>query len=745
MALGSPSKHLKHVNAIVDGGFDHLTFDFPSSVASETRKIALAAKGKESPQEPRSALGCKRAPFSWKPDLCQPSVSLDPSLIVDLLQDPNEYFLAHERLDNAKEELRRQRGENMTHLKDCSLLKTKRNRRPGIRGKSVCYKHHFSSVLCQDDDIFMSSQETLGQHVLCSPIYISQPDAVDPDVVLQEDDLLGSVSKKESRVNALLDELLSDNCENLDGDEPLSFFQKHLQIKALDFDKLCPPNFHDVGKNNLLDFGEKLKMPQATVPDIHNVVKRMSGKTPVKHKEVVENPIDSPSLPTPPKSSFASLSIFQKDALQQYLSDDEFSVLDLSAARKKSHWFDTRPELRASGTLKSMIIEKCGTMVDMGQEELIRGHSLLLSEKSVKYDSCKIRVDIDVGTSESQNGFKEKNECGIMADRVMDDNDSRPNTVTDLLADGVNKMVENVGEIRQEALSLNQLNANLSESLKLSTNFQTDGPNQMEENAEGTPRNTEAEMNTEDPAVENLESNQSHPDQSSPAAARSCAVRGPSKISDFIPLQHDETSRVSLNQQSKSKRPRLGDRELRALSCRLNLAGVLSCRLNLAGAGTYWKSGVRQSNRIKMRPLEYWKGERFLYGHMREDQSSPAATGSSAMGGPSKILDVIPQNIQEPSRVSMNQQSKRTSPQLGDYRTKVLSCRQSLAGAGTTGKDGVRRRNRIKMKPLEYWKGEGILYGHNHEGLTTIVGMKYMSTTKDDGKPDLSVKSAARP
>ena len=29
--------------------------------------------------------------------------------------------------------------------------------------------------------------------------------------------------------------------------------------------------------------------------------------------------------------------------------------------------------------------------------------------------------------------------------------------------------------------------------------------------AEGTPRNTEAEMNTEDPAVENLESNQSHP------------------------------------------------------------------------------------------------------------------------------------------------------------------------------------------------------------------------------------------
>jgi len=41
-------------------------------------------------------------------------------------------------------------------------------------------------------------------------------------------------------------------------------------------------------------------------------------------------------------------------------------------------------------------------------------------------------------------------------------------------------------------------------------------------------------------------------------------------------VQHNiqETSRVSLNQQSKSKRPRLGDRELKALSCTLNLAGV---------------------------------------------------------------------------------------------------------------------------------------------------------------------------
>lgn len=40
------------------------------------------------------------------------------------------------------------------------------------------------------------------------------------------------------------------------------------------------------------------------------------------------------------------------------------------------------------------------------------------------------------------------------------------------------------------------------------------------------------------------------------------------------------------------------------------------------GCGTSWEAGVRRSKRIKMRPLEYWKGERFLYGRIHESSSS---------------------------------------------------------------------------------------------------------------------------
>ena len=36
--------------------------------------------------------------------------------------------------------------------------------------------------------------------------------------------------------------------------------------------------------------------------------------------------------------------------------------------------------------------------------------------------------------------------------------------------------------------------------------------------------------------------------------------------------------------------------------------------------GTSWESGTRRSTRIKSRPLEYWRGERFLYGRVNNSE-----------------------------------------------------------------------------------------------------------------------------
>ncbi|KAL0342040.1 UNVERIFIED_CONTAM: Centromere protein C [Sesamum calycinum] len=39
-------------------------------------------------------------------------------------------------------------------------------------------------------------------------------------------------------------------------------------------------------------------------------------------------------------------------------------------------------------------------------------------------------------------------------------------------------------------------------------------------------------------------------------------------------------------------------------------------RKSLAESGTSFETGVRRSKRFRSRPLEYWKGERFLYGRV---------------------------------------------------------------------------------------------------------------------------------
>ncbi|CAA7026078.1 unnamed protein product [Microthlaspi erraticum] len=64
---------------------------------------------------------------------------------------------------------------------------------------------------------------------------------------------------------------------------------------------------------------------------------------------------------------------------------------------------------------------------------------------------------------------------------------------------------------------------------------------------------------------------------------------------------------------------------------------IFSRRKSLAGAGTKWDSGVRRSTRIKSRPLEYWKGERFLFGRIHESLTTVIgikyATASPDMKG----------------------------------------------------------------------------------------------------------------
>ncbi|KAG7014102.1 hypothetical protein SDJN02_24275, partial [Cucurbita argyrosperma subsp. argyrosperma] len=100
--------------------------------------------------------------------------------------------------------------------------------------------------------------------------------------------------------------------------------------------------------------------------------------------------------------------------------------------------------------------------------------------------------------------------------------------------------------------------------------------------------------------------------------------------------------------------------------------------------------------------------------------------------------------VDGPSRSSGtdNHDKVKQKSRAGNQREgKRVSGRKSLAGAGTTWQGGVRRSTRFKTRPLEYWKGERLLYGRVHESLATVIGLKYVSPGKGNGQPTLKVKS----
>ncbi|XP_034696752.1 centromere protein C isoform X4 [Vitis riparia] len=625
MALRSPTKLLEQAKSILDGGSELLNPNFPSDVASEDNCGPISEKLKENPPERRPALGRKRARFSLKPDSSQPTMVLEPSLDIDKLQDPEEYFLAHEKLENAKKELQRQRGGVLMDLNQYNLSTTARHRRPGILGRSVSYKHHYSSLVSDNDENLMPSPATVEQKIVSPSNYSSQVEMVDPNVALQERELTEtvdpsveslereltvSVTQAENKVDEILDELLSGNCQDLDGDGALTFLQERLQIKPIDLDKLCLPELHDIQRNDFKSSGGNWLRHRDSLSDIKTMLEGLSSKTPIKKGQVVESFVHTLASPTPPKSPFASICLLKRHILQSNLTSDPFSVLkvNLSPARnsstvkssdKQSDQIDNGKELSFSAKLKSVILDDIAVANKSLHEvvHVITGDSTPPSEKAVNNDSRRLGVGINSRLSGSHADL----DGNIRSNNV--DDLRRLDADTDVQINRTNELEDKVGDMLQEA----------------------------------EPR-AHPDQNIEDSTLEQLNSSESQGDQPTPAVVEAHDMDGPSKTGDDDPEQCTE-----------------------------------------------------------------------------------------------KIL--------EPSGESLNKRSKEKTPPHRERKRKEISGRQSLAGAGTLWSSGVRRSTRIKMRPLEYWKGERFLYGRVHKSLTTVIGVKYVSPAKGDGKPTIKVKS----
>ncbi|KAL1081983.1 hypothetical protein V6Z11_D09G103000 [Gossypium hirsutum] len=546
--------------------------------------ISDAEEVMENPRERRPALGRKRARFSLKHNSSQPTVSLEPSLDIDKLNDPEEFFMAFDRIEKAKKEIQKQTGGVPSNLDENAQSMAARPRRPGIARRSVKYKHRYSTS--------MSPVESFDEE-LRSPLCGSQQEKSDPVLELAEK-LAGSVTKAENNINQLLDHLLSSN---YDGDEAVSLLKERLQIKPVDLDKICLPDLQDIRRIDLKASKENLTKPRNSISDL---MKGISKRTP---NRLAECSVHCSGSPTPP-SSLASVLLLKKQSLRFNVLNDPFSNddIDRSPVRNASpmentskqsdqldplsHPFPTDNIDKSPGGSASAVesIKKQSSQVDTEKEWNV---SQLLRSPILESNQT---------TTANANTELDGRDFAGLFDKFVNDNDSRLDCGISAVSSGSQAALENNGLSRPE----------------VDTDSQTRKPIEFGGRVEDIPLeavvSAHVQLNVEGTTIVNSHTIQIESDQANPAMDQDHGMDGPSRAVESGQELHEQ-------QNKKGKTKRSAHRVLKRKE--------VSRRQSLAGAGTTFDTeGRRRSTRIRSRPLEFWKGERFLYGRVHSSLST---------------------------------------------------------------------------------------------------------------------------
>ncbi|KAL2555123.1 centromere protein C-like [Forsythia ovata] len=607
--LRSPAKVMNEAKRIVDGGVELLGSNLINFAETVDTSADIVIKGKDKPQERRQGLGLarKRARFSLKPSASQPSVNLESTLDTDRLQDPDEFFDAYEKLEYAKKEIQRQQGGSMNDLNEYKPSTNTRHRRPGILGKSYSYKHRYSSVPSENYEMLTSSQETMETDILDGPNHdlLQKLNNSDPiqDVNLQDIELVGSISKTGNKVNDVLDELLSCNDEDLDGDGALNILQEVFQIKPLDLDGLCIPKHHDVRRIDFMASKESFPNPHKTSLVTNSLLKSVSGKPPFGHGQVAQNPTNSVASPTPPRSPFASLSLLKKRIFQSNPLRDPFTPLNVDLSPNQNA-YPVQP------------VDKLRDQVDAQKE------SSMCSKKEARVEVEITEPKINVNIQKVNTG---SSDC--LTDQFVDENASGQNVESKITETTINVATQKLktlssdcqdqfvddnacrqtakSTIAEPTINMDTKMVKTGSSDTLPDQFVDENASRQSAKADICPGD-EPRYNVEEETIgENLNGSRNLFDQSTCCALEDDVVKGTSRRQQF-----DREHELEINQDNLRKAKReAGEKRLRKAH---------PLRKSLAESGTSFENGVRRSKRIRMRPLEYWKGERFLYGRLDE-------------------------------------------------------------------------------------------------------------------------------
>ena len=114
-----------------------------------------------------------------------------------------------------------------------------------------------------------------------------------------------------------------------------------------------------------------------------------------------------------------------------------------------------------------------------------------------------------------------------------------------------------------------------------------------------------------------------------------------------------------------------------------------------------------------------------------EVEDDPAAFATTPGDGKENAPEFVPlrsPTFDEPT-VTFAKAAKKPRGPANQRLKQALKLRQSLANNGTRVEEatGVRRSTRQKVRPLEWWRNEHVVYGREHRSLASVVGVSLRS------------------
>ncbi|CAL9215142.1 unnamed protein product [Arabidopsis halleri] len=566
-------------------------------------------------RERRLGLDRKRKSFSLNLTSSQPP-PVAPSFDGSKYPRPEDFFAEYDKFELANREWQKQTGSSVIDTQQNPP--SRRPRRPGIPGrKRRPFEHTFTDSYFTDAINLEASEK---ENPIASEQSLERTTAAHVTTVDREVD--DSTVDTDKDLNNILKELLASNRDELEGDAAVKLLEDRLQIKSLNVEKFSIPEFQDVRKMNLKASGSN-PSNRKSLSDIQNILKGI-------HRVAVRKNSHSPSPQTIKHFSSPNPLVDQfsfPDIHNLLPGDQQPSEVDVQPLAKDIA--NTSPSNVGTVDVASPFnnsVEKRSGEDDSHIHSGIHGSHLspdgnadiCVMDSISNRNSAVLEVNVDMsesganrntGQRENYTDINEETDHLEMLAEYASKEVTRPFTVEEdsiPYQQGTSSNSPNRAPEQYNTMDGSSEHAEHNQGLHEEENFNTDSASRLQENALEVHNSSHKQTNKRRKRG-SFDSNVNKPGKT---------VRGETGGDPQMKTLPDESGAKKQTKRKSNEREEKKPKNTRKTLMREGK--LFSRRKSLAAAGTKMEGGVRRSTRIKSRPLEYWKGERFLYGRIHE-------------------------------------------------------------------------------------------------------------------------------